>query len=215
MKALLAVFILSITATASQASVNLPLDESILSNEEMPFASRRGVGRFDTTLAMNVQYQPVKTVRAELSKILGYDLKFFTLWEPAGEAHVTVITPVEYFDIIKKYVSIDRIEAIAQEMKIQESDLTILGLGRGQAVLQGKPEETYFIMVHSENLLKIRKLIYSEYLRKGGPKSAWNPYEFYPHITVGYSLRDLHISDGVIKNVKNSLDQRFNLYLQR
>lgn len=214
MKHLILSLLILISSSITQAAITLPLDKAVLNSQKMSFISHRGEGRFDTTLAMNLQYAPVKTLRDELTKALGYDLKFFTLWEPTGEAHITVLTPLEYFDKIKPFVSIDRIEDIAQEMNIQNSEFDILGLGRGQASLSGKTEETYFIIVHAQNLLEIRKQIYAEYLKNGGPAEAWDPNLFYPHITVGYSsLRDLHIDDGVVKNVDKSLDNRFKLIL--
>lgn len=211
MKHLILSLLLLISSSISLAAITLPLNKAVLSNQEITFLSHRGEGRFETTLAMNVQYAPVKSLREELNLILGYKLNFFTLWQPTGEAHITVITPVEYFDKIKPYLSIERIEAIAQELNIQNSKFEILGLGRGQANLQSKNEETFFIIVNSENLLNIRKQIYAEYLKNGGPADAWDPDLFYPHITVGYSLRDLHIDDGVIKSVDKSLDKRFEL----
>ncbi len=213
MKHFLLSLLLLISTSIAQAAVSLPLDKAVLNNQDMPFVSHRGEGRFDTTLAMNVQYAPVKALRDELTQALGYDLKFFTLWQVTGEAHITVLTPIEYFDKIKPFVSIERIETIAQKMNIQNSEFDILGLGRGQASLSGKTEETYFIIVHAQNLLEIRKQIYTEYLKNGGPAEAWDPNLFYPHITVGYSLRDLHIDDGVVKNVDKSLDNRFELIL--
>lgn len=213
MKSLFLTFLFLITSPVSSAAITLQLDKSVLNNQDLSFKSHRGDGRFDTTLAMNVQYAPVKSLREELVQVLGHELKFFTLWQPTGEAHITVVTPVEYFDKIKPYLSIERIEAIAQELNIQNSKFDILGLGLGQATLQKKTEETYFIIVRSENLLNIRKQIYAEYLQNGGPEGLWDPNLFYPHITVGYTLRDLHIDDGVIKNVDMSLDNRFDLTL--
>ncbi|OGT48298.1 MAG: hypothetical protein A3E82_05775 [Gammaproteobacteria bacterium RIFCSPHIGHO2_12_FULL_38_11] len=61
-------------------------------------------------------------------------------------------------------------------------------------------------------MLNIRRQIYQEYLANGGTRQAWDPDHYYPHITVGYSLRDLHESDGVIKDVAHSLDNRFELF---
>lgn len=184
---------------------------SVFYNDSLPFMAHRGEGYFDTALAMNVQYAPIKLIRNKLSKALGHDLKFFTLWDQEGEAHITVITPVEYSAFLKKYVSIERIEQIALERGIQHSEFSILGLGRGEAWLNGKLEETYFIIVQSQNLNAIRAQIYQEYLQNGGPANLWSPTNFYPHITIGYSLRDLHESDGVIKDVAHTFDPRFFL----
>ncbi len=210
----LCAIILAHSSLFSYATETLNLNEKLLKNKDLQYKSHRGNGKFDTTLSMNVPYQPVKLLREELSKAIGLELKFFNLWDPEGEAHITVVTPVEYYDIIKPYVPIDRMEAIANELAIQKADFSVLGLGRGQSKLEGHPQETYFIIVDAPKLLKIRQKIHQEFVSKGGVKDAWNPNEFYPHITVGFTLRDLHLSDGVIKDVKHSLDPRYKLNLR-
>ncbi len=210
-KFFLIIIIVILKVSFSQGVIDLQIENKILNNKELTFYSHRGDGPYDTTLAMSIQYQPVKLLRAELSKELEYNLNFFKLWNPEGEAHITIITPVEYFKNIKRYLSIERIEAIAQEMGVQSSEFEILGLGRGEAEVNQQLQETYFIIVQSPNLLKIRHQIYNEYLANGGPKEGWNPDDYYPHITIGFSLWDLHISDGVFKDVEHSLDKRFNL----
>lgn len=189
----------------------ISISKSIYINDNLPFESHRGSGPFDTAIAMNIQYAPVKSTRDILSAYLHYPLRFFTDWNKDGEAHITVITPPEYTDVIKKFVSIERIEEIALQNDIQVSDLSVLALGRGVVNINDKAEETYFIIMKSDNLLKIRQKIYEEFIKNGGDKNAWDPKHFYPHITVGYSLRDLHEADGVIKDLAHSLDNRFEL----
>lgn len=208
MKTIIAIFILIFSTNIYALEQQIPVSKDIYAKVE--FESHRGKNPFETALAMNVQYLPVKAIRNALSQYLNYQLNYFTGWNKDGEAHVTVITPPEYDLILSKFVSIDRIERIALENKMQSSDMEIRGIGRGTAIINGKEEETYFIIIHSENLLNIRQQIYQEYVNNGGSKQAWDPNHYYPHITIGYSLRDLHESDNVIKDI-NSLDQRFEL----
>lgn len=203
--------VLLLASMSSYAIEQIPLSKSIYVNDNLPFESHQGSGPFDTAIAMNIQYQPVKSIREMLSTYLQYPLRFFRDWNKDGEAHITVITPPEYTDVIKKFVSIERIEEIALQNTIQNSDLKILGLGRGVVNINDKAEETYFLIMKSKNLLKIRQQIYEEFVKNGGNKNAWNPRHFHPHITIGYSLRDLHEADGVIKDVTHSLDDRFEL----
>ena len=191
------------------------LDSSVKNNEKLPFVPHHGSGRFESALAMNVQYEPIASLRRQISEILGNPLNFFKEWDPKGEAHVTVVTPVEYFDVLKAYVPIDRIDEIARENRLQEARIKIFGIGSGRANLDGKMEETLFLVVESEDLLRIRQKIYEEFLAKGGPKGSWDPKHFYSHITIGYTKRDLHEADGVIKDVFSSLDSRFNLSMKK
>lgn len=205
--------VLLLASMSGYAIEQIPLSKSIYINDYLPFESHQGSGAFDTAIAMNIQYPPIKSIREMLSAYLQYPLRFFTGWNEDGEAHITVITPPEYTDVIKKFVSIKRIEEIALQNIIQTSDLKVLGLGRGVVNINNKAEETYFLIMKSKNLLKIRQQIYEEFVKNGGNKNAWNPRHFHPHITVGYSLRDLHEADGVIKDVMHSLDDRFQLVL--
>ncbi|RAP36174.1 hypothetical protein B1207_08450 [Legionella quinlivanii] len=208
---IISIGVLLLASMSDYAAEQISLSKNIYVNGSLPFESHRGSGPFDTAIAMNIQYQPIKSIREELSSYLQYSLRFFTGWNEDGEAHITVITPPEYSEVIKKFVSIERIEEIAIENSIQNSDVKILGLGRGVASINDKAEETYFLIVKSKNLLQIRQLVYEEFVKNGGNKDAWNPRHFHPHITVGYSLRDLHETDGVIKDVMHSLDARFEL----
>ncbi len=191
----------------------LALSKAVLKNTHLPFLSHKGTGPFDTALAMNVQYGPVQRIREQLNKALSIELKFFTGWAVEGEAHVTTVTPPEYSQVLKNYISIERIEQIALENHIQSTELNILGLGRGQKEIQGKIEETYFLITEPENLRIIRRQIYHEFIKNGGDPKAWDPDNFYPHVTVGYTLRDLHDSDGVLKDVEHSFDSRFEVQL--
>ncbi len=184
------------------------ISPKVLQAQKIPFHTH--VGPF--ALAMNVPYQPIAHVRRQLSQALQLQLQIFKGWSEYGEAHVTVITPPEYTDVLSRYVSEARINEIAFQSRIQSSDLQILGLGVGQATLDQHPQSTYFLIVSSANLLSIRQKIYQEYIRNGGPKDGWDPLHFYPHITLGFTLRDLHEKDGIVKDVLHSLDRRFQLF---
>lgn len=190
------------------------LDPSVKKNADLPFVSHSGPGRFDTALAMNVRYQPILELRKQITSILGMPLDFFKGWDPGGEAHVTVVTPLEYHDVLKQHVSIDRIDAIARDGRIQEAQLKVLGIGCGRAMVDGKSEETYFLVVESDDLLRVRQRIHDAYVAAGGRPGSWDPKHFYPHVTIGYTKRDLHEADGVIKDIFHSLDSRFNLSLR-
>lgn len=185
----------------------LKLSTDIYHQAEEVFHSR------DIALAMNITYVPIKDLRSQLEGLLGIKLDYFKGWDPAGEAHITVITPPE-FEILKTKFSMKELEAIADRYDIQRSRLMILGLGSAQKKLDGKDESSYFVIVDSYELRMIRQMIYYEFIRRKGDRSAFDPTWFFPHITIGYTKRDLHESDGVLKNLKFSLDKRFQLKIQ-
>jgi 2'-5' RNA ligase len=205
-------FIFSMTVGAQTIELKIPTD--IYHNNEELFLTHEGPGAFDSTLAMNVLYAPVKSLHSQLEASLGKKLDYFKLWNPEGEAHITVVTPVEFFNVLKAKLSMKEINAIAERYDIQEARMSILGLGSGKAWIEGKEEETYFLIVDSAGLRNIRQQIWYEFTRRGGDAGAFDPTWFFPHITIGYTKRDLHEADGILKNLKNSLDSRFKLTIR-
>ncbi len=200
-------------SSLSYAATEVALSSKVIYNGELPFITHHSNTPMDNALAMNIQYAPVKAVREQLSAYLSFPLKHFTGWDANGEAHITVITPPEYANTLKPYVSMERIEEITKQAGIQKSILDIIGIGSGDAIINNLHEQTYFLIVTSPELQNIRYQIYREYLRNGGPKDAWDPAHFYPHITIGYTSRDLFEADGVIKDANHSLDSRFQLVI--
>ncbi len=200
--------------TAAPPPTNISIYQNTVSGHSLPFISHQGPGEFDNTLAMNTGYQPILHLRKVIETVSGRKLDYFKKWDPRGEAHITTITPVEYHRHLKPFLSMGDIDSIARKQNIQLSDVQILGIGSGRKIIDGLLEETFFIIVDSANLRRIRYSVYQAYVRRGGHPRAWNPNIFYPHITIGYTKRDLHESDGVFKNVQHSLDPRFRLIVR-
>lgn len=194
---------------SAQSELILPTD--IYHNEEEIFYSHSGDGVFDNALAMNIQYGPIQNLRQQLNKTLGKELNYFKDWNENGEAHITVVTPVEYFNVLKSKLNMKEIDAIADRYDIQSSRLNILGIGSAKVTIENRDEEAFFVIVDSANLRLIRQMIFYEFTRRGGDISAFDPTWFFPHITIGYTKRDLHEADGVKKNLKYSFDKRFKL----
>jgi hypothetical protein len=187
------------------AQTELTIPTAIYQNQEEIFYYH------DTTLVMNITYAPIKNLRQKLNQALGKDLDYFKTWNENGEAHITVVTPNEYFNVLKSKLSMREIEAIAERYEIQSSKINVLGIGSGKVSLDGKDEETFFVIVDSADLRLIRQMIFYEFTRRGGDRSAFDPSWFFPHITIGYTKRDLNEADGIIKNLKYSFDKRFRL----
>jgi 2'-5' RNA ligase len=141
-------------------------------------------------LSMSLTYAPVAELLRSLEANLAVSLK------NRGEAHVTVLTPPE-FDILKTKLTMDEINEIANQNAIQSSDLNFLCVGEA---VNRQEMKTYFLVVRSENLLKIRQAIQNLYRSRGGLKK-FEATHFYPHVTMGFTERDLHEEgDGVVKN---------------
>lgn len=178
----------------------------------MPFLTHRGPKDFDNALALNIPYEPIKAMRPQIEKVIERPLKFLKSWNPLGEAHVTVITPPEFFMVLGKpnMLTMDDIDSIARANKIQNADLIVLGIGSGKKEINGVSEETFFVIVDSLKLRHIRNEIWKLYVKRGGDPKSWDPTWFFPHITIGYTEQDIHEPD-VIKNLRSSSDPRFAL----
>ncbi len=177
---------------AAQPSYYLP--NQVHNNQAQPFVPHHKPGQFGSYLTMTVNYTPVKTLFEQLPGLL----------KNRGEAHVTVITPVEFYQVLRSKVTIAQINQIALQQQIQASTFTAVCLGRGQKKSKDKGktkvESTYFVVINSDDLLNIRRKVHALFVKQGGQAEAFEPNHFYPHITVGFSSKDLHKSDGVIKD---------------
>lgn len=148
---------------------------------------------FKAYLAMNLPYAPYQALHEQLQKAEGITLT------TRGEAHITVITPIEYDKVLKKHLSIAEIHKIAEAAKIQDTPYTPVCIGSGQKVIDGKIEKTYFVVVESPGLIDLRGQIEEAYVKNGGKLQDFVPEKFSPHVTLGFTARDLHAEDGVTK----------------
>lgn len=172
------------------------VDPEALDGTKKPQISHRGDGPFDTYLTMDLPFGPFEALRKQLEDRVG-PLKH------RGEAHITVITPPEYFQVLKPAgITMEMIDELARKSKIQSSSFELICIGRGQA----QALKTYYAVVRSEDLLKIRQKIAELYKESGGGHGEFRPGQYYPHITLGFTERDLHESDGVIKDEASCLE---------
>ena len=111
-----------------------------------------------------------------------------------GEAHITVLTPPE-FESIKDVVSIQELHDLMQQLHIQEqTNYTMVCLGKSTAKQIG---DTYYVVVDAPYLTLARQEIKKKVEERGG-QGAWETY--HPHITIGFTKRDLFAQDGVVKD---------------
>lgn len=157
-------------------------------------------------LSMELPYKPAEKLRKQLEQLLNSPLK------NRGEAHITVITPIEFNKVLKSKVSMEEIHQLAIENQIQQADVKAICVGVGEKKESSNETlNTYYVVVESNKLLALRKKVQDLYLSRGGEEKAFQAEQFYPHITLGFTMRDLHLeSDGVVKNSESC---RYNLKL--
>lgn len=152
-------------------------------------------------LQMVLPYPPVRSLFESLQKSVERELI------SRGEAHVTVITPPE-FAVLSKRISIRDINDIALADNLQGASLQPVCVGVGRAAVGGRDEETYYVVVNSRDLVRLRELIAERFIAKGGQPGKFDPSHYFPHITLGFTKADLHEAQGVIKDAGSC---RYNL----
>jgi 2'-5' RNA ligase len=194
----LALWAVLLYGTAQASAPEFKLHATIKAGASVPFLTFHGPGAFDNYLAMNLPYPPMQELFGELAAVSPRPLK------TRGEAHITVITPVEYWNDLRPYgITISDIDQIAERLHIQSSQFNVLCLGRGSIRQGAQMEHTFYVVVQSKDLFVIRQQVQKLLLARGGRTSAFNPYGFHPHITLGFTSRDLFEADGVIKDVRS------------
>jgi hypothetical protein len=150
---------------------------------------------FGSYLVMNLNFDAAKALYQQIDGRLGGTLD---KKKARTEAHITVITPVEYDRVLKPVLDIEEIHAIAGERRIQRAGFEAICMGRARSA--DAKRETYFLVVESRELREIRREVFRRFRLNGGDPSRFDPELWYPHVTIGYTGGDLHLErDGVMK----------------
>ncbi len=190
----------SLSACASQPPQGLPTlhyaaAEIQMKNREVSSDSDSKADH-KSYLSWDLPYAPFEKMRISLEQAQKRTLL------NRGEAHITVITPPEFKKMQKK-ISMKEIHRIAEKMNMEQTPYTPVCIGKSVLHNSGNNMETYYVVVDAENLFNIRKAVHELFIKKGGNDSDFSPEKFYPHVTLGFTHRDLHFEDGVIKDASS------------
>jgi 2'-5' RNA ligase len=206
---ILAVFFLT---SSTYAKITVNISNSLKDNSHMKFITHvSSPSSYTNALALNIDNSQIIRIRELIELNLDIKLDFFKGWNINGEAHVTTISPPEFVNQLRKYISMNRINEIAIEQRIQLANIKILGIGSGHTLIEGKKETTFFLIVDSKKLRSIRHKIFQEFTSRGGNPKDFDPTWFFPHITIGYTKTDIHENSGLLKNLKFSYDNRYEI----
>lgn len=197
LKLLSALLVFGISSLAKPALANPPLtlSDKVFKGNTVPLLKHSGPGEWDNYLTMNLPFEPVAHLFAQ------WLIRQKTTMTSRGEAHITVITPIEFWHTLRPQgITLDEIQHIAESSALQSSQFEIVCLGQGELKTPSRVEKTWFLVVKSADLLRVRHKIHQLFVAKGGKPEHFAVENYYPHITLGYTLRDLHESDGVIKD---------------
>ena len=187
---------ISTAKTPNLESPGMVLDASIYkkvdfidnSSEKIPY------------LSLTVFFDSVRSLRTQLE-----NKEKLTLLN-RGEAHITLLTPSEWLQVTK-FVPAKLVTELAFLNRVQDIPFQAVCIGRGIKVENQKSLSTYFIVVDSPKLTEFRRSIQSVYVARGGQMVDFDPDNFQPHITIGFSVRDLHSQDGVVKTKASCIRQ--------
>ncbi len=185
---------LLLVVSASAFAAPFTLSKAAFDNHAVPFLPHIGSAPMSNYLAMNLRFEPFNALREQVEQRLGVKLK------QRGEAHITTVSPVEYDNALRAKISINDINILAARRRIQTTPYSVVCVGRGRALIEGKEAYTYFAVVSAPGLVALREDIAQVFARRGGSPKAFSPRYFYPHVTLGFTDRDLHDTDGVIKD---------------
>jgi hypothetical protein len=181
-KFVLLIFILFVTSCSSTPSpVVAPLvtEKNVLKNY----------------VTLDLKYEKYSAILTALTQEVG-PLK------NRGEAHITLITPPEFNALTTtagSKITAEQIHELFKTSGLTDKDFKEICLAHGQREINGQKMSTYYVVVKSKKLLKWRQQVAKT---SQVSKKDFNPNVFYPHITLGFTDRDLHFEDGLIKNSK-------------
>lgn len=158
-------------------------------HQEMPF---RPKGSY---VAMNIDPTTIEPIKEELQR------RYNTVLKSRGESHITLITPPE-MKVLRTRLTAKEINDIVKP-KIQSSKFDVVCIGNGEITQGQKTLLTYFLVVRSEDLMNLRIEILKAFQNKGGQPDEFSVAQYYPHITIGFTDRDLHEADGIIKDARS------------
>jgi len=181
--------------TWTKTATRFTLSNQIYRTDLVKFESFIGPKPFQTWLQQTLDYSLVKPLFEQVQAHIRKPLK------NRAEAHITVITPPEFDQVLKPAgVTMEEINKIAKPW-IQKAEFTVKCLGRARINLnyQAEKDDAYFVVVDSLDLLRIREEIEKLFITKGGEPSLFDANAFWPHMTLGFTTRDMFSGDGVWK----------------
>lgn len=99
------------------------------------------------------------------------------------------MTPPEFNNTLRPFVSMEELNAIALSMNVQSSTIKPICVGKGTklennpaAKLFGKDSSVWYVVVESEDVIRIREAIWKVFVDRGGEPSAFGKNLFIYYI---------------------------------
>lgn len=155
-------------------------------------------GKWLNYLVLDLPYEPVQLLRKKIEGLIKVDLSE-TEKKRGKEAHITIITPVEYWNL-HSHLKMQKINQLFLN-RVQALSFEPICIGKGS--INEDKLSTFYIVIKSDEIIELRKEIQKIFIQNGGSPTAFQPENYFPHITIGFNQRDLHLSDGVKKDQRS------------
>jgi len=195
---LLGVAVSSCRHTGTNSSPQPEAQAAIQSDPEVLATQKFGWTAKSNYVGMTVPYAPIAAVKKEVEAREG------VLLNSRGEAHITIVTPPE-MTVLRTRLSLEQINGFIAKLSIQSIPIHVQCLGRSQLKQGDRRLATYYLVVQAPGLFQVREKLRQQFVAAGGEKQAFAVELYYPHITVGFTERDLHESDGITKDSRSCL----------
>lgn len=188
----------SLAACATPPQRGIPM---VKYSEKELFRAQRGIASEtapyfkNTYVSLDLPYTAYEKLRSAVEVQESLELKH------RGEAHLTLITPPE-MKALKQKLSEKEIIQFLQTQNIEKLSYKPTCVGKSQVNSQMR---TYYVIVDSEKAYEIRHRLHNLFTSRGGNPASFDPEEFYPHVTLGFTDRDLHIEDGIKKDASTCI----------
>jgi hypothetical protein len=150
-------------------------------------------GSQPTYISLAVPFSPANELKNDIEKTTGLRLI------DRGEAHITVVTPIE-MQALRTKLSLASVLSLFAVDTVQEETFRTVCVGRGDLQQGNKTLSTFYVVVKSRQLFERRARLAQAFLQAGGSHNSFKANHYFPHITLGFTDRDLHENDGVIKD---------------
>jgi hypothetical protein len=143
-------------------------------------------------VAVPIPFAPIDKFRQKLEAHIEAKLQH------RGEAHVTILTPPEW-SILSQILKMEDVEKLALKEHLMKKKFKVKCLKKVTATIQGRSEDSWFVALDSPGLKDFRQEVWRLYVARGGSGDDFKWQRWAPHITVGFTARDLHDEDQINK----------------
>lgn len=174
-------------AHANSILQTIPLSKEIVAVDKRPdFVSHAD------WVAVPLQFASIDQLRQNLEKIIKAKL------QNRGEAHITIITPPEW-SILSQVLKMEDLERLALKERLMKNTFKVKCLKKVTASIKGRGEDSWFVALKSPGMKDFRQEVWRLYVARGGSPEDFKWQRWAPHITVGFTARDLHDEDQINK----------------